>query len=662
MHDFEQIRNIKKAAQARLLSIPGVHAVGIGHKIVNNQPANDIAIMVFVVKKKDASDISPEDVIPAEIDGVKTDVYESRAPRHHRDDKLYKELVGGIQIEGVPQSTFFSDTFGTLGFFARSKDPIPKIYAVTCWHLFTEAKKSSTELRVSTSDHLTFTFSGNNTGGSIVEGEFQVPSADPDLKNYSTVLYTTSFGDTLSDIAKHFAKNVADAQIPDVHAIPQGTSVIFSIKPSDVEVNKPVTTSGDVQAVINGNKILMGGIATKAAGAFVSINLGGTRPTLGVFAALDKGAVPPTNASAVADAVQRAAFPGITAQPSGSQVTIDDSSGTLEEIECATTEDVRVAQPKHPFCSPCSHCCGRRIGLIAAGRREFDVALVQLDPGVKYKAEIADIGPIAGTQPVTATQVGVRMRGIISKQEGMILSLDQTGYVLGDDDQFVDHYDGAFSIQSNSSTPFSEEGDSGSAILSKGENKVMGLLFGGVDKFTLAMPVEPILQAFNIAIETANAFEDVRTVPAGLAPSMAELNSAPVLLNDFTVRLQNAHSEIIATRAGAELAAAVGRNMQEAQHLVNTNKRVATVWHRNGGPRIIQAALQSLQTPDSALPKEIEGKPVKMGLRKIQEILSRYASDVLASDLGQLGPRIIQLWGLSYNQFLIALQTMADTE
>jgi hypothetical protein len=655
---------VKRAAQARLRSIPGVHAVGVGHKMVNGQPTSDIAIMVFVTRKKDISEIAPEEVIPTEIDGVKTDVYESSAPRHHgdRDGKLYKELLGGIQIEGVSQSGFFSDYFGTLGFFARSKDPVPKIYAVTCWHLFPQTERSSKGLDVVTSDHLTFTFVGTNKAGCIVDAEFQIRPTQTTPKNFSTVLYTTSTGDTLSDIAKNLAKNVTDAMISGVTASAQGTSVTFSTQPSDVEVNRPVTTSGAVQAMINGNKIVMAGVATRASGAFVSINVGGTKPTFGVFASLNKGAAPPTNATAVADAVQKAALPGITAQPSGTQVTIQDSLATLEEIECATTDDIRVAQPKHPFCSPCSHCCGRRIGLIAAGRREFDVALVQLDPGVKYKAEIADLGPITGTQPVTATQVGVRVRGIISKQAGTILALDQTGYVLGDENEFSDHYDGAFSIESNSATAFSEDGDSGSAILSKDENKVMGLLFGGADKFTLAMPIEPILAALDLVVETANVPGDVRTVPAALMTSMAALDTTPVFLNDLTVRLQNAHNEIAATRTGAELVAAVERNVQEAQHLINTNKRVATVWHRSGGPQIVQAVLQSLHTPDSGLPQEIGDKPVKASLRKVQEIFSRYASAAFATDLSQIGPRIIAFWGLSYNQILAMLQATASTE
>src|SRR5437764_13034198 len=87
MADFERIRAVKKAAQSWLLTLPGVHAVGIGAKIVGGQPTSEPSIIVFVVKKKPLSELAPEEVIPEEIDGVTTDVYESDIPRIQAEDK-----------------------------------------------------------------------------------------------------------------------------------------------------------------------------------------------------------------------------------------------------------------------------------------------------------------------------------------------------------------------------------------------------------------------------------------------------------------------------------------------------------------------------------------------------------------------------------------------
>ncbi len=80
MSDVDQILSVKQAAQARLLAIPGVHAVGIGAKVVQGQRTGERCIAVFVVKKKPLDKLSPEEVVPPEIDGFKTDIIEQPVP------------------------------------------------------------------------------------------------------------------------------------------------------------------------------------------------------------------------------------------------------------------------------------------------------------------------------------------------------------------------------------------------------------------------------------------------------------------------------------------------------------------------------------------------------------------------------------------------------
>jgi hypothetical protein len=99
MKDFDHLCAIQKGAQGRLMAIPGVHAVGIGSKIVDGQLTSEPAIMVFVVRKKPMHELPPNHVIPAEIDGVKTDVYETEIPRTTATDtRRYRPLVGGSLI------------------------------------------------------------------------------------------------------------------------------------------------------------------------------------------------------------------------------------------------------------------------------------------------------------------------------------------------------------------------------------------------------------------------------------------------------------------------------------------------------------------------------------------------------------------------------------
>jgi len=276
-------------------------------------------------------------------------------------------------------------------------------------------------------------------------------------------------------------------------------------------------------------------------------------------------------------------IPGVTATPSGSLVTITGA----QEIECDVTTEVRVGQPTDRFCSICSACCDRRIGTVAAARLDLDAALIQLDPGLKYKAEIVDVGPISGTQPVKVTGVSVRKRGSASDPpltQGDILALDLDGHSSDPDaGLFSRHYKGAFSI-----TPgkFSTEGDSGSAILSFATNDIMGLLFAGSDTVMLATPIDRILTAFDIGVETAVAAGVVKTVPAGEGMSIAQPDATPLFTKALPARLEQMHREIAATEAGAELIVAVGHHTDEARRLVSINRRIATVWNRstcNGG-------------------------------------------------------------------------------
>src|SRR5262245_12279767 len=99
MKDFERVRDIKRAVQGRLLGHPGVHSVGVGGKIVGGNQTSETAIIVYVVKKKPLSEVRLAEIIPSEIDGVKTDVVESDVfTLRAQDLKQYRPLVGGCLI------------------------------------------------------------------------------------------------------------------------------------------------------------------------------------------------------------------------------------------------------------------------------------------------------------------------------------------------------------------------------------------------------------------------------------------------------------------------------------------------------------------------------------------------------------------------------------
>jgi hypothetical protein len=72
MPDLDQIRQVKERVEARLRAYPGVHAVGIGNKYVDGKPTDETSILVLVVKKKPLDELKPDEIVPAEIEGIKT--------------------------------------------------------------------------------------------------------------------------------------------------------------------------------------------------------------------------------------------------------------------------------------------------------------------------------------------------------------------------------------------------------------------------------------------------------------------------------------------------------------------------------------------------------------------------------------------------------------
>jgi hypothetical protein len=159
------------------------------------------------------------------------------------------------------------------------------------------------------------------------------------------------------------------------------------------------------------------------------------------------------------------------------------------------------------------------------------------------------------------------------------------------------------------------------------------------------------------APEAGKAPGDVRIVPKH-AMSIIEPGTSVARYQSYPQRrLAEIEQEISATEKGFTYVEAVRRHFPESQKLVNTNRRVATVWHRNGGPQILQALVNMLQRRDEPLPREIAGKPFVDCVRKIRGILARYASPALAADLSRYAMELEGFAGLSYTQMLAKLQT-----
>lgn len=132
-----EIRPVKQRIEDELLAQPGVVGVDINEKVSDGKPTGELAIVVYVEEKKAKSKLGKDEVIPAEIEGIPTDVKQERIELHASrvaladvvalvDAGKYTTLLGGISIGPcrsvhlnppdvpAPGDYIFAGTLGTI--------------------------------------------------------------------------------------------------------------------------------------------------------------------------------------------------------------------------------------------------------------------------------------------------------------------------------------------------------------------------------------------------------------------------------------------------------------------------------------------------------------------------------------------------------------------
>lgn len=133
MGSVDDIVKIKKEVEQDLLKIPGVNTVAVGNKIKDGKKQDEVAIRVYVSKKRRKDDIPENERIPERVKGISTDIVEGGRPviAHGQpgvDTTIHPKLMGGINVGPIEMT-------GTLGAIAIDNDDGQAVI-LSCAHVF----------------------------------------------------------------------------------------------------------------------------------------------------------------------------------------------------------------------------------------------------------------------------------------------------------------------------------------------------------------------------------------------------------------------------------------------------------------------------------------------------------------------------------------------
>jgi len=114
---MDDAKAVKKQYQRTLLGKPNVVGVGVGYKFVGGEKTDTPCVIVFVRQKVAPESLSADEMVPAQIEGVSTDVIES-GPIYAQQSNTakFRPAPGGVSIG------HYQITAGTLGVVVRDKN------------------------------------------------------------------------------------------------------------------------------------------------------------------------------------------------------------------------------------------------------------------------------------------------------------------------------------------------------------------------------------------------------------------------------------------------------------------------------------------------------------------------------------------------------------
>ena len=71
-----EINEVRERNEEAILDLPNVVGVAVGYKVKAGKPTKELCLIIYVQKKVPENELPEKDIIPKEIEGIKTDVVE----------------------------------------------------------------------------------------------------------------------------------------------------------------------------------------------------------------------------------------------------------------------------------------------------------------------------------------------------------------------------------------------------------------------------------------------------------------------------------------------------------------------------------------------------------------------------------------------------------
>ncbi len=261
----------------------------------------------------------------------------------------------------------------------------------------------------------------------------------------------------------------------------------------------------------------------------------------------------------------------------------------------------------------------------------IDAAYCSLDAyDVSYKAEILEIGAVAGSRIVgwSDLPLAVRKRGrTTGLTNGSMTGLNWRGRRSDGWDFMGQQY-----ITASAGVAFCAPGDSGSVVVDS-DIRVVGLLWGGALPNGGASAIENVMAGLEVVVAT---------------PSMVD---APRPYEETTLgRLEALLSE---SNAGRAYWKSFLRHRARVRHLFHQTPRLHAVWLKMPQAKLMEVVRDAVTNPDAIVPARINGDDTAALLGKLRRAMTRSISDEqLRRDIDSLYERIVDNVGAPWRQML----------